>query len=262
MLTITRSSLKVTCVKNKSKDKAHRLISLLSYTFIAFPILGGLLPIVAEDDVTTHIFKSIFPPLKNPILRRVLAGICQGFVVAIGAIICLQVLIIYIVFVIEPEKLLRSAITPPKSNSRNGFRSKIIIYRQLTILRYLKYDTFILYGPGLLFVGVNLVIFSVFFTIRRVFPLPLAMPIAVIGLVTACIFNVLVYFSTKMDSDSENFHRNWKRCNLSRAERKILNSCWQTLAFPIGIFTFYKKHTLPFIWNIIIDQVSNLLINL
>jgi len=115
--------------------------------------------------------------------------------------------------------------------------------------------------PGLLFIAVNFVIMFLFFVIRQVFPLFLAIINVLFGVVLSCVCCSLLNAAIKLDSTSENFQISWKSKVKGKIENKMLLSCRCCLSFPIDQFGWYTKASFLIFWDTVFEQVANLLMN-
>jgi len=242
------------------QDKESLLIILLAIGFTGFPSLCGLIPLNSGNDPVSHVLKPWLLLIMRMEFAKAICLLFSVFVVGLGAILCLQVLTFCIVIIMEFQKQTKFAIQIGTWDKK-AFRPKMMIHRQLNIIRCEIYNAFIGYSPCAVFVGITLVISLMFIAIRQLFPFLLAMLNATVLVTLECILCVMIPVMGKMDEYSGSFGRIWKARLYSRIERKMLRSCRHCLSFPVGIFGHFSRFSSLEIQHIILQQVANLLVN-
>ncbi len=276
-------------------DKSEAVAIVAALGFMGFPGLTGLVPFVLDDDPASHIALTLMPNL-SPLFRAFFAGPIQGAVTAFGAIVCLQILFIFILVIDGMSELMSMACTDkglklnlkefqsctklvivktqkPSLNrlakdmkssfveEANFFRPVLLIHRQLTIIQQMAADALVLYAPGLLFVGMSLIIVCLFFYVRFDLPLAIRIPNTIIYISVSCIICGLNPVTERLDRESANFKKYWTRRLRAKLSRKLLESCRHCVLIRIGVFGSYRRGTLLSVWNVIFQQLATLLLN-
>lgn len=278
-------------------DTAEAVVIVAALGFLGFPGLAGLVPLVMDADPGSHVALTLMPPPNyNPLLRSLLAGSIQGSVAAFGAMVCLQILFIFILVIDGLSELMSMASTDKgiklktkefqsctnlvivktqkaslnrvakdlKSSfvtEANFFRPILLIHRQLTIIEHIATDALVVFNPGLLFVGMSLIIVCLFFYIRFDLPLVIAVPNTIISVSVSCIICGLIPVTERLDRESATFKKYWTRRLKAKLSRKLLESCRHCVLIRIGVFGSYRRGTLLAVWNVIFQQLATLLLN-
>jgi len=141
------------------------------------------------------------------------------------------------------------------------FFPKMMVHRQLTVVRCVMKNALYIYNPGLLFIAVIFPIALLFIIIRGIFPIMITLFFALIDIVLSCVMCLLLTIAITLDSMSNEFQMVWKaRLNKGR-DKKMLISCRNCLSFPIGQFGWYTQGSFLLFWDTVFNQLANLLIN-
>ncbi|CAL8072678.1 unnamed protein product [Orchesella dallaii] len=253
-------------------DVGEAVAVVATIGFLAFPGIAGLVPLVMEHDPATHMMKILMPNTNHILLRSLFAGLVQGSVAAFGAIVCLQILLIFVLIVYGFSEMINRALVDDERgrkvnlfknstyiiNNANkekkpsllniardirynfekeglNFRPNLLIHRQLTIMQHISSDALEIYTPGLVFIGMCLVISTLFFCIRFDLPLAVSLPNTVIAFSVSCIMVGLMPVAGKVDQASLGFKQFWSVRLHSRLARMMLRS--------------YPGDTIQFLWG-------------
>lgn len=143
----------------------------------------------------------------------------------------------------------------------NFFRPVLLIHRQLTIIQQMAADALVVFSPGLLFVGMSLVIVCLFFYIRFDLPLAIGIPNTIISGSVSCIICGLIPVAEGLDRKSAQFKKYWTRRLRVKQSRKLLESCRHCVLIRFGVFGSFRRGTLLVMWNVIFQQLATLLLN-
>lgn len=289
---------KIQIFSTYSVDTGKAIAIVATIGFIGFPGIALLVPFVMSHDPASHIAITLMPKPHYSSIRPILAGLLQGSMACFGAIVCLQMLFVFILITLSMGEMMNYAITddnlgrgprdledcantvinsdPHKAQSlmkiiknvrksldreAKYFRPSLMIHRQLTIIQRVAFDCLMGYTPGLLFVGMGLIVITLYFSIRFHLPLAMFIPNTVITVTVTLILVGLTPVAESVDHASNSFRKFWTRRIRFELAKKLLLSCRHCILIPIGTFANYRRGTHLLLWNIILQQLATLLIN-
>lgn len=113
------------------------------------------------------------------------------------------------------------------------FKSSLMIHRQLTIIQRVSAECLLAYTPGLLFVGMGLIIITLYFNIRFNLPVAMFIPNTVITITVSFIMIGLTPVVEGVDDASNCFRKFWTRRLRFELAKKLLQSCRHCILIPI-----------------------------